>query len=124
MRQINPQNSQRRAPLPRGLHNPVAVERQRGDAGQAATTGAAIRPGRPADDTDDHWTALPVLEYRAAGIPGTGAEPVSRAARERIDQPDLQRPRFAGRDRAGGANDPATTALAADGDADAGDGEA
>ena len=58
MRQIKPPNSQRRAPLPRGLHDPVAVERQRRNAGQTAAARAAVRPGRPADDADDGRAAL------------------------------------------------------------------
>src|ERR1700716_1230841 len=117
-------NSQRKTPLARGLKNPVAVERERRNAGQAAAARAAVRPGRPADDADDGRGALPVLEHRAAGIPGTGAEPVPDALPDRIDQPDLQGARLAGCDQAGNANGAAATAFATDGHADAGDGEA
>src|ERR1700730_62049 len=83
------QNSQRRTPRPRGFQNPVAVKRERRNAGQAAAARAAVRPGRPADDADDGSTALAVLKHRPAGIPGAGAEPVAGALRERIDQTDL-----------------------------------
>src|SRR4051812_34197266 len=88
---------QPRAPLPRGLLQPVAVERQRRDAGEPAATGRAVRPGRPADDADDGGTRLLVLEHRSAGIAGAGAEPVAGALVDGIDEADLQRPRLAGR---------------------------
>src|SRR6266404_2534595 len=107
MRQVNPPSSQRRTPLARGLHNPVAVECERRNAGQAAAARAAVRPRRPADDADDGGAALPVLKHRAAGIAGTGAEPVSIALPDRIDQANLQRPGLAGRDQSGDANGPA-----------------
>ena len=113
-----------RTPLPRGLQDPVAVKRQRRHAGQPATARGAVRSGRPADDADDDRAARLVLEYRRAGIPGAGAEPVARALPDRIDQADLQRARLTGRDQAGDANGAAALAVTAHGDADAGDGEA
>ena len=119
-----PADSQYKTPLPRGLHNPVAVERQRRHAGQAAAAGAAVRPCRPADDPDDGRAALPVLKHRAAGIAGTRAEPAARALPDRIDQANLQCPGLAGGNQAGDANGAAATALAANGHADAGDAEA
>ena len=68
-------NLQGRSPLPRGLQNPVPVKRQRRDSGEAAAAGAAVRPGRPADDADDNGTGWLVLEHRPAGIAGAGAKP-------------------------------------------------
>src|SRR5450432_1003444 len=124
MRRIKPPMLDRKTPLARGLQDPVPVERERRNAGQAAAAAAAVRPGRPADDANDGGTTRSLLEYGPAGIPGAGAEPVAGALRERIDQPDLQRARLAGRDQAGDADGSAATALAADGDTDAGDGEA
>src|SRR5439155_9112963 len=78
------------APLPRGLQHPVAVERERRDAGHATAAGAAVRPGRPADDADDLGAARFVLENRRAGIAGAGAKPIARALADRIDQTNLQ----------------------------------
>src|SRR6476660_7866818 len=118
-----PPASQGKTPLARGLQDPVAIERKRRDPGQAAATRAAVRPRRPADDADDGGSALPVLEHRATGIPGTGAKPLARPLSDRSDQADLQGPRLAGRDQASDTNDPPALALTADGDADAGDGE-
>src|ERR1700694_1907344 len=112
MRRIKPPNSDRKTPLARGLQDPVPVERERRNPGQAAAAAAAVRPGRPADDANDGGAVRPVLEYGSAGIPGAGANPVADAQRERIDQPDLQGAGLAGRDQAGGADDPAARALA------------
>src|SRR5215471_14917995 len=64
--------SQHKTPLPRHLQNPVPIEGERGDAGQSAAAGAAVRPRRPADHADDGRAALLIFEYRAAGIPGAG----------------------------------------------------
>src|SRR5580698_8323408 len=116
-------NSQCNAPFLRGLQNPVAVKGERGDPGQAAAAARTVWPGRPADEADDGGTVWPGLEHRAAGIPGACAEAASHALRCRIEQADLQRPRLAGRDEIGAADDAAAVALSADGDADAGDGE-
>src|ERR1700694_2655852 len=124
MRQINPLNSQSKTPLAAGLQNPVAVKRERRDAGQTAAARAAVRPRRPADDADDRSGALAVLKHRATVIPGAGAKPLACALPGRIDQANLQSPRLAGRDQAGHANNPTARALATDGHADAGDGEA
>src|SRR5712675_3074481 len=118
-----PPASQGKTPLARGLQDPVAIERKRRDAGEAAAARAAVRPRRPADDADDGGSALPVLKHRATGIPRTGAKPLACALSDRIDQADLQSPGLAGRDQASDTNGPAALALATDGHADTGDGE-
>jgi hypothetical protein len=53
------------------------------------------------------------LEYRRTRITRAGAEPVARALAHGIDQPDLQRPRLAGRDQTGDADGAAALAVAA-----------
>src|SRR5260370_1573834 len=106
-----PPASQGKTPLARGLQDPVAIERKRRDAGQAAAARAAVRPRRPADDADDGGTALPVLKHRTTGIPGTCAKPLACALSDRIDQADLQTPAFTPRDHASDANTPAPLAL-------------
>src|SRR6202020_54386 len=114
---------QRRAPLPGGLYNPVAIERKRCNAGQATAAAAAVWPGRPTDDTDDHRLALLILEHRAARISRACAETSSRALAGRIDETDLQRAGLTGCDEIGGANRPSALSIAANSYADAGDGE-
>src|SRR3981081_1300476 len=87
---INQPNSNRKTPLAGGLQDPVAVERERRNAGQSAAAGAAVRPRRPTDDAADGRPARPILEHRPAGIAGTGAKSVANPLRGRIDQANLQ----------------------------------
>src|SRR5205809_4827278 len=78
-----PPSSQGKTPLSRGLQDPVAIEGKRRDAGQAATSRAAVRPRGPTDDADDGRSALPILKHRPTGISGTGAKPLARALSDR-----------------------------------------
>ena len=71
-----------------------------------------------------HGAARLVLEHRAAGIAGAGANSVANTVGYGIDQADLQRAGLARGNEAGNANGAAALAVAAHGDADAGDGEA
>src|SRR4051794_9620265 len=82
---------QPRAPSPCALPNPVAVQRQRRGAGDAAAAGGTVRPRRPADDADDGGAAWLLLEHGPAGIAGAGAHSIAKALADRIDQADLQR---------------------------------
>src|SRR6266702_2880985 len=80
---LDPPDSQSKTPLARGLQGPVAIKRKRRDAGQAATSRAAVRPRGPTDDADDGRSALPILKHRPTGISGTGAKPVACALSDR-----------------------------------------
>src|SRR5262249_41575656 len=88
---------ERKSPLPRSRQNPVAIERQRRHAGEAAATRAAFRPRGPAHDADDRRRPLLILEHGRAGIAGAGAKPGLRALPGRIDETNLQRAGLAGR---------------------------
>ena len=84
-------------------------------------------PFGPVDQLTTPTMAGPVClssNTGAAGISGAGAEPVARALAHGIDQTNLQRARLAGRDQSGDADGAAALAVAAHGDADAGDREA
>ncbi len=63
---------QRSAPAARGAQDPVAVERERGDAGEAATAVAVAGAGRPTHHADDDGAAGLHLEGGRAGIAGAG----------------------------------------------------
>src|SRR5579883_2124815 len=115
--------SQSKTPLPSGSQNPVAVKCERRHPGQPAASVAAVRPGRPADDADDCGASLLILEHRAAGIPGAGAKTIARAIGRGVHEADLQTARLSRRNQACSADDSAALAVAAHGDANAGDGE-
>src|SRR5258707_9175004 len=97
MHQINPPNSQGKTPVLRGLQDPVAVERERRNAGQTAAARAAVRPGRPADDADNGGAPPPGLKHPAPRTPRAGAEPPSTPPPHPADPANLQNPRPAGR---------------------------
>ena len=109
--------------MPCGLQDPVAVERERRDPGEAAAAGAAVRPGRPAHDADDDGAGWLDLEHRPAGIAGTCAKPLARALASGIDQANLQAAGFAGGNEDRGTNGTSAFAVAAHGHTDARDGE-
>ena len=71
---------ERTSELPRRVQNPVAVAHQRRDAGEAAAAGAEVRAGRPAHHADDGEAAVGIAEHGRAGIAGAGAEAGADAA--------------------------------------------
>src|SRR4051812_8785227 len=116
--------SQRRTPAPRGLQDPVAIERERRDTGQPAAAGGSVRPRGPADDADEHGSCRLVLEHGTAGITGAGANSVANTVGYGVDQPDLERAGLPRRNEAGNTRRAATLAVATHRDADTGDDEA
>src|SRR5437764_2666890 len=114
---------QSRSPLPCGLQDPIAVERERRDPGETAAAGAAVRPGRPTHDADDDGAGWLVLEHRPAGIAGACAKPAARALASGIDQANLQAAGFAGSNEDRGANGTSAFAVVAHAHANARDGE-
>src|SRR5262249_60611695 len=67
---------ERAAELFGGLADPLAHERERGGAGDAAAAGPAGGARAPADHADEHEPAARLLEHRPAGI--AAARPPAR----------------------------------------------
>ena len=82
-----------------------------------------FRAGRPADDADDCEIAVSVAKRRRAGIAGAGAEAGALPFGVRIEQADLQSAGHSRDDERCGANSPSGAAVAAHGNAIAGDHE-
>ncbi len=95
------------APASRGGDDPVAVERQRRYAGEAAAARRVVCAGRPAHHTGDDAAAVLILERGRAGVSGAGAHASAFILGLRIDQAHLQCAGLAGdgeRRRADGAD--------------------
>src|SRR4029077_3066021 len=111
----------RRAEHPRGVDDPGAVAGKRSDAGHPAAAILQFWPGGPAHHADDNDAPVLVAKYRRAGIAAAGAEPGAVALGLRIEQPDLQAAGYSRSDKCRCSNYAAGAAVAAHGDAVAGD---